>query len=473
VPDYFKMPQFHSGDANFRFKTKSGGIVKYYSTFGYSDLGLRRPDIDSTYLKNAFALSNHNWYNNLSWREYLPNGWKMNLGAGYSTNKDNINQQLQDAANQPVQFSNAAFWMQVKNFTLVNRQDLSQIKSVFEKKLGGISYLRFGGEYQYAYNSALYNDSLHKFSDNFKALFVESDIVITNDIAAKLGARFEHSSILGKADFAPRASLAYKTGKDAQVSLAYGIFYQKPENTQLFYTPNLGYTKASHYIINYQKMTKDRTLRIEAYYKKYEDLVKTVPVTFNYFSYNNSGDGYAQGLELFWRDKRTFKNFDYWISYSYLDTKRNFLNYTTALMPSFAARHTASVVTKRFFTDIKCGFNLTYSYATGRPYYNFLIDNTGKYVLSDRGMTKDYHSLNFSTEYVPSIGKKNAKSFIVLFASMTNVLGYNPVYGYNYPYSGNPLLKQPITPPSQRFYFIGCFLSWGVDRTDDAINNNL
>ena len=34
--------------------------------------------------------------------------------------------------------------------------------------------------------------------------------------------------------------------------------------------------------------------------------------------------------------------------------------------------------------------------------------------------------------------------------------------------------KQPITPPpANRFYFVGCFLSWGVDRTQDAINNNL
>jgi len=35
------------------------------------------------------------------------------------------------------------------------------------------------------------------------------------------------------------------------------------------------------------------------------------------------------------------------------------------------------------------------------------------------------------------------------------------------------MFKQPIEPPAKRFYFIGCFLSWGVDRTDDAINNNL
>ena len=53
----------------------------------------RTPDIDSPYLKNAFNLANHNWYNNLSWRENLNNGWKMMLGASFSTNLDNIQQQ--------------------------------------------------------------------------------------------------------------------------------------------------------------------------------------------------------------------------------------------------------------------------------------------------------------------------------------------------------------------------------------------
>ncbi len=52
-------------------------MIKYYTTFAYNDLGLRTPDIDSPNLKNAFNLANHNWYNNLSWRETLNNGWKM------------------------------------------------------------------------------------------------------------------------------------------------------------------------------------------------------------------------------------------------------------------------------------------------------------------------------------------------------------------------------------------------------------
>jgi vitamin B12 transporter len=79
------------------------------------------------------------------------------------------------------------------------------------------------------------------------------------------------------------------------VSLAYGIFYQKPENSQLFFTQNVGFTKATHYIINYQKMTKDRIFRVEAYYKKYEDLIKTVPVNYFFSTFNNSGSGYAKG----------------------------------------------------------------------------------------------------------------------------------------------------------------------------------
>lgn len=471
IPDYFKVPRFYSGDANFRFKTKRGGMVKYYTTFGHSQLGLRRADIDSAALKDAFALTNTNWYNNLSWREYLGHGWKMNLGSGYSTNKDIISQQLQNSSNQPQQPGNAYYWLQQKNFSLDNRQDLSQVKAVFEKRLGGISAIRFGGEYQYAYNNSGYNDTLRTLIDHYSAGFVESDIYLTNALAAKIGLRAEQNSVISKSNIAPRISLAYKTGKDAQVSLAYGEFYQKPENIQLFYTRGLGFTRATHYIVNYQKMTKDQVFRVEAYYKKYKDLVKTVPVNYYYSQYDNSGDGYAKGIELFWRDKKTIKEIDYWISYSYVDTKRNYLNYTTSLAPNFAATHTASLVAKKFFTKLKAGINFTYSYATGRPYYNFMLNSGNKYYIADQGKTKDYHSLNFSMEYVPSIGKAGAKSFVVWFASISNVLGYNPVYGYNYSYTG--MIKQAVTPPANRFYFVGCFISFGVDRSQDAINNNL
>ena len=65
------------------------------------------------------------------------------------------------------------------------------------------------------------------------------------------------------------------------------------------------------------------------------------------------------------------------------------------------------------------------------------------------------------------------KAFAVAVLSVTNVLGSKQVYGYNYSYDG--MNKVAVGPPAAggRFYFIGLFLSWGIDRTQDAINNNL
>ncbi len=457
---YFQMPEFWEGDFNYRIKTKKGGMVKYYTTFSTSRLGLRRPDIDSAGIRDAFGLKNTNWYNNLSWKETLGNGWKMNLGLSYSTNHDKISNQLQDNNNEPKTFTQQ--WMNNKNFTGVSRQDLSQIRAVFEKRLGGISSLRFGSEYWYGYNKSTFNNRTGELKDHFNALFAETDIYITNGLAAKIGGRAEYSSIIDELNLAPRLSLAYKTGKDAQVSMAYGTFYQKPENLQLIQSTNLGYTKATHYIANYQKVNKFYTFRVEGFYKEYDNLVKTSPV------YNNSGSGYAKGVELFWRDKKTIKNLDYWVSYSYLDTKRDFNNYPQKLQPNFAADHTSSLVLKRWVNKIMTGFNFTYSYATGRPYYNIRYNNTeAKYAIADRGKTIDYHNLGFSANYVT----KMLGGFGVLVASVTNVLGSEQIFGYNYSYNG--MRKEAIIPPAKRFFFIGMFISWGTDRTQDAINNNL
>jgi vitamin B12 transporter len=463
-PDYFRVPELHSADANFRIKTKKGGMIKFYSTFASLQTGLRRPDIDSSSLKDAFGIKNYNWYNNVSWKESLGKGWKMNIGLSYSINKDNIDQQIQDQANNLN--TTGLGYIDGKNFVLDNRSDLSQVRAVFEKRLRGISTIRFGSEYWYGYQKSIYNSYTSVLKDHFNAVFAETDIYITNGLAAKIGGRYEYSSIINEANIAPRLSLAYKTSKDAQMSLAYGIFYQKPENTQLITSTKLGYTKAVHYLANYIKTTNDRTFRVEAFYKKYDDLVKTAPV------YNNSGNGYAQGIEFFWRDKKTIKNLDYWISYSYLDTKRDFANYPVQLQPTFATPHTLSVVTKRFVTEWKTGFNFTYTFATGRPYYNFQYNNIeGKYNIADRGETKDYHNVGFSMNYLPNLGKKDAKTFMVIVASLTNVLNFDQVYGYNYSYNG--LKKEAITPPAKQFIFLGVFFSWGVDRSQDAINNNL
>ena len=475
--DYFKIPVITDGDANFRFKTKGGGMIKLYSYFSKTNVGSRIGDIDSIGMKDAFILQNINQYHNISFKKSLHNGWKINTGISYSTNKDDITNELQNANNVKQIITTPVFYA-FKNFSLNTNSNFLQNRIVLEKKLSGLSAIRFGTELSHSNEKSAYTlyDG-NKFKETVKetmaAGFSESDIYITNSLAAKIGLRGEHSALLNKWNVAPRASLAYQISKYSSAGFAYGIFYQNPERKYLPTSTLLDFSKAAHYILQYQMLTGVQTLRMELFYKKYDDLYKTgYNNNGREVAASNNGTGYAKGFEVFWRDKKSIKSVDYWISYSYLDTKRDFLNFPSLTQPSFAAKHTAAFVFKKFILPWKTQFNLSYNFATGRPYYRIAYDNTqNKNIFTDMGTTVNYNSCSFSVNFLPTIGKKDTKNFAVWVLGISNVFGQNQVYSYNYSANGNR--KEAVTPPSKRFVYIGCFLSFGTDRTQDAINNNL
>jgi vitamin B12 transporter len=475
--DYFKVPIVVDGDANFRFKTKCGGMVKMYSYLSKTNVGFRTNDIDTAGMKNAFTLQNINQYHNLSFKQSLKNSWKINAGISFSNNKDDINNEFQDAGNKKILITTPIVYA-FKNFDVSNSGSFLQNRITLEKKLSGLSALRFGTELSSSNEKSSYTlfDGT-KFNETVKetmlAGYAEGDIYVTNNLAAKIGLRTEHSKLLNRWNMAPRASIAYKLGTNSSAGFAYGIFYQNPERRYLPTTTLLNFAKATHYILQYQMLSGVQTLRTEVFYKKYDDLFKT---GFNNvgreIAANNNGSGYAKGFEIFWRDKKTIKSVDYWISYSFLDTKRDFLNFPTAIQPSFAAKHTAAFVFKKFILPWKTQFNLSYNFATGRPYYRIAYDGTqNKNVFTDKGETINYNSCSFSVNYLPTIGKKNTKNFAVWVLGINNLFGQTQVFTYNYSNDGKT--KVPVGPTSRRFAFVGCFLSFGTDRTLDAINNNL
>jgi vitamin B12 transporter len=471
--DYSKAPNSHNIDANFRIKTSKNGMLKYYGFYLTNSLGFTQNSLDSAGYKDRFGLSNGNMYHNLSWKESLKNKWKLQAGISVSTNKDDIRFGMQDEDKNDVVLTGLEF----KQFDMDSKGFYANGRLVLEKKFRALNALRFGVEYNHSDDKSLFtafNGSKFRtrLIENVYSLFAEQDVYLTNKLAAKFGARAEYSALLDKTNLAPRVSLAYKLGKESQASLAYGIFYQNPE---LRYQPTIApltFMKATHYIAQYQKTTNLTTFRVEAFYKQYDNLIKTSNINGRELGSSNNGFGDASGFELFWRDKKTVKNLDYWISYSFLDTKRDFLNFPTAITPNFAAKHTGSFVLKKFVTKLKSNLNFSYNYASGRPYYNIQYDqNTSKPFFADKGRIPDYHNVSFSVNYLPSIGKQNAKAFAVYVLSVSNVFNIKQVYGYNYSYNGQR--KTELVPPSRMFIFIGAFISFGVDRTDDAINNNL
>ncbi len=469
--DYSKVPVIQNGDINFRIKTSEKGMIKYYAYFAKNQFDFTVKSIDSIGYLDRFGLKNFNMYHNLSWKESIGKRWKIYAGISYANNEDNIKAGMKDANKNEVVLNGLEF----KTFGLDLKSNYFNAKLVLERRLKGISTIRFGGEYNYSDEKSdytLYNGQKFpgRLKTNSKSLFAESDIYLTNNLAAKIGTRFDQSSILDKTTIAPRFSLAYKVSKQAQASLAYGIFYQNPESRYLPSPGNLLFMKATHYIAQYMKVTSVRTFRAEIFYKKYDDLVKTGFVNGRDVAINNNGFGDAKGFELFWRDKKTIKNVDYWISYSFLDTKRDFLNFPNAITPNFAAKHTASIVMKKFVQAWKMQFNGAYNYASSRPHYNIRFDGS-KYYFADMGKVQDYHNISIAFNYLPTIGKPNAKNFVVYVLSLSNAFGIKQVYGYQYSYNG--LRKEQIVPPSRIFVYIGAFFSFGIDRSEQAVNDRL
>src|SRR5690606_2006360 len=167
----------------------------------------------------------------------------------------------------------------------------------------------------------------------------------------------------------PRLSAAYKLSKNSQLSAAIGKFIQSPGEEYLKYTTDLSTEESAHYIINFQYQKERRLLRTEIYHKEYSDLIKyNTRFVEPGSNFNNDGRGYSRGLDIFWRDGKTVNNLEYWFSYSFIDTQRDYRNFPERATPHFVATHSASLVTKYWVQSWRSQLGFSYNYASGRPY---------------------------------------------------------------------------------------------------------
>ncbi|MBT2621500.1 TonB-dependent receptor [Chryseobacterium sp. ISL-6] len=466
--DFIDAPQGLNGDANFRIKTKSGGFFKYYGMYDTNKMGVRTESLEPDYDFALVRLKGKNTYHNLSFKQKFGK-YLLNTGASYSYNRSDLN------------FSTEKSEVESDKTQLLTTGNYINFKAVLERKINKISAVRGGVELNNADEKLNFEEVNKHYQDFISSVFAETDLGFSNQFSAKIGVRAENSSFLNKSNIAPRLALAYRLAQNWTTSFAYGLFYQNPESKYINGPANLDFQKSQHYILQVQRTSEGRSLRFEAFYKKYDQLIKVKDIaSINDQSQpvqtaiNNNGYGYAKGLELFWRDKKTFENIDYWISYSFLDSKRDFMNYPVSLKPNFASEHTLSAVAKRFIPEWKLGVNLSYTYAKGRPYYDIATKDVNGNIVSftrNEGRLKDYNALNLSFNYLPNLGKKEAKMFTVFVLSISNILGTKNVYGYNFSQDGSR--SSTVVPPVNTFVFVGAFISFGVDKTQDAINNNL
>ena len=224
-----KPVQALSGEMVYRHKFKNESLLKLYGAFSYSDFDLIQDDIN--FVEGfRFGLKNRNLYFNTSYKNKFGDNWRLETGMSFTNDYSNI---------------------KIIDDLVTDNENSMHFKVKLKKQFSNRFKISFGSEYfitnfneDYTANNS--NKFQYGFNNNIFASFAETDIFFSKNLATKIGIRLEHSELLNEFTISPRLSLAYKSGKNAQFSLAYGQFYQNPKNEYLKFSQDFKAENTSH-----------------------------------------------------------------------------------------------------------------------------------------------------------------------------------------------------------------------------------
>jgi outer membrane cobalamin receptor len=433
-----------SGETVYRHTFKNG-LLKVYTAFDTARFDVIQEDINFDEGVH-YVLDNENLYVNSSYKGALTDTWSIASGMSYTYAKSNAHAQLS---------------------AINDTENSIHAKLKFKRFYSNRFQVSYGGEYFITQFDEGYADEIvskinYGFIKKIGSIYSEMDLFFSENLTLKAGVRLEYSHLEEKASLSPRASLGCKVSNFGQVSFAYGDFKQSAATQYLKFDKKIGSSETQHYILNYQLNKKGRILRTELYAKNYNNLVTYTSDLPSFLSeYSSEGLGYANGVDVFWRDNTTLKNIDYWVSYSYLDSQRNFKNYKVKAQPNFVNTHNFSLVIKHWIEGLKSQVGLSYTYASGRTYtdpnkFGFLHQKTSA-----------FSSLSLNWAYLISQQK-------ILYFSVNNVLGRQNVNGYQYSNTANNegvFESRALLPAADSFFFVGFFWTISEKGTDNQLDN--
>lgn len=427
--DFYDVPQGGGFSTRFVSKPDKNGMFKMNVSQSFNKTGIAIVNPAVAGARINFGIANENTYMSTSYKNWVNEKLRYSTAFSYSNNTDNIN------------------WDVFKVYRNDSRvQGRAEMTYDFGRKLN----LLTGIEIQRISYTQRFDTILGQFNNLQTAGYLEFEYKPARRFAMKPGVRAEYDQLIARGNVAPRIAMAFKTGPSGQISAASGVFYQTASTNYLIMGYRPDFQQSIHYMLNYQWVKSNRTFRLEGYYKSYDQLVREngFPYSPNQYRFNlgkvdNSGYGYAQGIDLFWRDKKSIKNFDYWISYSYIDTKRLYQNYTALATPDYVSDHNLNIIAKYFSEKLQTNFSASYNYASGRPYFD---PNSTKF-FGDKA--PDFHNFALTLSYLTTI----KKVFTVVYLSLDNIANQKNILGYRYSADGTQ--RFPVTPPIYRSIFLG------------------
>jgi outer membrane cobalamin receptor len=408
--DWISDPVMADGTLMYQKQIREKGLLKAFCSYNINGMEMNYDNFAEGTM-DYLRMKNRNFYANTSYSEEVNEHWHVRTGMAWSRDME---------------------YMIYRDDPIRTEITALQAKLVLGRKINDRTMLDVGADLlRETWGREVFMDStINLGTENLQAaLFAESEMKLAEKIALRAGLRGEFSSLLSGGGLSPRLSAAWKTGSFSQLSLAWGLFSQHPLYETMAMAPQLAPERATHYILNFQYRKDRRMFRAEAYLKRYSDLVKYhQPYSTDPGNYSNEGSGYARGADLFWRDRASIRNLDYWVSYSYLDTRRDYRNFPSPATPAYASAHNLSVVAKYFFDRIRTFTGFTYSFASPRPY-----DDKNSIAFMD-GRTPCYNDLSLSLTHVTGLWG----SQLVIHITINNLLGSDNIFGYDFALEPGP-----------------------------------
>lgn len=440
--DFDSAPHGWDVEVAVQKKTGKNGLLKIMARTESGGMSLWQP-LPGTDKKVLIDLKNDYSYAQANWRTALKNDWTVYTGISYSKNFDNI---------------------AYDSLIIERKSELAHLKGTAIKDFSDRLSAKFGVEhFIHPYSEKLVEEDWKRdYDDRETYLFTEWDFYLNKDLVFRGGLRAGTSLVSSQKWVDPRLSVAYQLGDKGQLSFAAGSFHQLPiENLRVLNT-RLQSAESNHLIFNYLFSKNGFTFRAETFYKSYDQLVTYEGLPESPKALATNGTGFAKGIDFFFRDRETFRNTDYWITYSFVDSKRSFNQYQTQVQPSFAPKYNISAVVKHFIPSLKSQIGASFAVNDGYTYTNPNVDNSHM-----NAKTKSFQNLSISWSYLP-------KPNLIIHLACSNVLGRENVFGYTFSPQTNSQGVFESIPQGQvapRFLFLGVFLTLSKDKSANNLNN--
>ena len=400
-----------SGEAQFKAELSRNVVLKTYAGYDMTTVGMRTEG-------RNLSMKEHNVYANATVRARIGKGYTLFAGIAESFVLSDIDDAL----------AIGDHYHNTRNEVHLKTELQKRFSPTLKMSAGIEDYLRGSGK--------RYNETGYDLDYNLLGAHVDANVRLVPRLFLNVSARGERVDYNREWKLMPRATLSYVPGKRFQASLMAGRYSQTPEDDYIARGHyQLRQSTADHLIFSMQYGTDKTVLRVEPYYKWYHHLPLLAAGVFT-----ADGYGYSRGFDVYMEDASLLKNFTFTAAYSFNDSQRLYLDFTTPRTPEYASKHNVRMTAKYSLGKVILG--LAETYASGRVYA--------------AGTTPFYNSLDANVTWL-------VHPKVIVYGSLNNLTGRTNVYRID------PDGTQ-VTATRDRFLYIGIFVSLKNNKAYDISN---